>query len=226
MCLSVCLSAAVRPHYCTDPYVTWGRGRGCPLVVHYWADLQSGHGLRCYENITRTLVTSLRPSRDMTTLCERPAGRGLCAPPVGDRRATAGGRPQNRAQHTGSGRGRPAGDRPPTGGVLNITAVVWTAGFHWWRSGNKKRTQNVSEYICLYSLYAWLLLLLSAFIKRTFADATNALKQQLYTLNNNVFSLFLNVVRVMSGDLSSSGRLFHTVVAKRLHGLRCHLVWK
>jgi len=30
------MSAAVRPHYCTDPDVTWGRGRGCPLVVHYW----------------------------------------------------------------------------------------------------------------------------------------------------------------------------------------------
>ena len=41
MCLSVCLSAAVCPHYCTDPGVTWGSGRGCPLVVHYWADLQS-----------------------------------------------------------------------------------------------------------------------------------------------------------------------------------------
>ena len=52
--LSVCLSAAVRPHYCMDPDVTWGRARGCPLVVHYWADLQSGHGLRCYGNITRT----------------------------------------------------------------------------------------------------------------------------------------------------------------------------
>jgi len=30
VCLCVCLSAAVRPHYCTDPDVTWGRGRGCP----------------------------------------------------------------------------------------------------------------------------------------------------------------------------------------------------
>ena len=68
VCLSVCLSAAVRPHYCTHPDVTWRRGRGCPLVVHYWADIQSVHGLRCYGNITRTLVTSLRPSRDMTTL--------------------------------------------------------------------------------------------------------------------------------------------------------------
>ena len=34
-------------------------GRGCPLVVHYWADLQSGHGLRCYGNITRTLVLTV-----------------------------------------------------------------------------------------------------------------------------------------------------------------------
>jgi len=25
-----------------------------PLVVHYWADLQSVHGLRCYGNIMRT----------------------------------------------------------------------------------------------------------------------------------------------------------------------------
>ena len=40
--------------YCTDPDVTWGNGRGCPLVVHYWADLQSLHGFRCYDNIART----------------------------------------------------------------------------------------------------------------------------------------------------------------------------
>jgi len=54
LCMSVCLSAVVRPHYCTDPGVTWRSGRGCPLIVHYWADLQSGHGLRCYSNVTRT----------------------------------------------------------------------------------------------------------------------------------------------------------------------------
>ena len=54
VCVSVCMSVAARPHYCTDPDVTWGSGRGCPLVVHYWADLQSGYGLRCYGNITRT----------------------------------------------------------------------------------------------------------------------------------------------------------------------------
>jgi len=40
--------------------------------------------------------------------------------------------------------------------------------------------------------------------------ATNVPKNS-YMLNNNIFSLFVNnVVRVMSVDLSSSGRLFHT----------------
>jgi len=70
VCLTVCLSVRPRPYAHTTAWTrvyTWGHGRGCPLVVHYWADLQSGHGLRCYGNITRALVTSLRPSRDMTT---------------------------------------------------------------------------------------------------------------------------------------------------------------
>ena len=54
VCLSVCLSVAACSNYCTDPDVTWRSGRGCPLLVHYWADLQSVHGLCCYGNITRT----------------------------------------------------------------------------------------------------------------------------------------------------------------------------
>ena len=143
MRLCVCLSAAVRPHYCMDPDVTLGRGRGCPLVVDYWADLQSGHELGCYGNITRTLVTSLRPSHDMTTV--RSASWTGSAR-AGDRRVT--GRAPKTARRI-----RVAGaDRPPTGGVLNITAAVWTVGFHWWRSGNKKRTQNVSEYMLVLAL--------------------------------------------------------------------------
>ena len=57
LCLCVCLSACLQPYAyaiarTTDE--TWGSGRGCPLVVHYWADLQSVHALRCYGNITRT----------------------------------------------------------------------------------------------------------------------------------------------------------------------------
>jgi len=49
--LCVCLSLAAFPHYCTDPDVGWGNGRGCPQVVHHWAYLQSVHGFRCYDNI-------------------------------------------------------------------------------------------------------------------------------------------------------------------------------
>ena len=52
--MSVCLSAAACLHYCTDPDVNCRNGRRYPLVVHYWADLQSGHGLRFYGNIMRT----------------------------------------------------------------------------------------------------------------------------------------------------------------------------
>ena len=52
--LCVCLSLVAFPHYYTDPDVTWGNGSGCPLVVHYWADLQSVHGCRCCDNIART----------------------------------------------------------------------------------------------------------------------------------------------------------------------------
>jgi len=52
----------------------------------------------------------------------------------------------------GSGRGWLAGDWPSTGGVLDIAAAAWTAGFHWWRSGNITRTQNVSKYMLVLAL--------------------------------------------------------------------------
>jgi len=38
--LCVCLSLTACTYYCTNPDVTWIVG--CPLVVHYWANLQSG----------------------------------------------------------------------------------------------------------------------------------------------------------------------------------------
>jgi len=52
-CASVYLSEAACPHYCTYPDVIRGVV-GMPLVVQYWADLQSVHVLRCYSNITPT----------------------------------------------------------------------------------------------------------------------------------------------------------------------------
>ena len=45
------LSVATCPYHCTDPDVTWGNGRECPLVVHYWADLQLVHGFRYYDDV-------------------------------------------------------------------------------------------------------------------------------------------------------------------------------
>ena len=63
VCASVCLSIVTFPHYCTDSDVGWVNGRGCRLVVHYWADLQSMHGFRCYDNTNakcqRVLVLAL-----------------------------------------------------------------------------------------------------------------------------------------------------------------------
>jgi len=59
VCVTVCLPLAAFPHYCTDPDVTWQNGRGCPLFVHYWADLQSVHGFRCYYNIAPNAKSQL-----------------------------------------------------------------------------------------------------------------------------------------------------------------------
>ena len=55
--LCICVSVRGRtPTLLHGPSCNLGRGRGCPLLVHYWADLQSVHRLRCYGNIRRTLV--------------------------------------------------------------------------------------------------------------------------------------------------------------------------
>jgi len=125
VCVSACPSAAACPHYSTDPDVTWGSGRGCPLVVHYWADSKSVHGLRCYGN-------NANPSYNLASITR-----------YDDIVRTLGGL-----------RALLAGDWPSTGGVLNTTAAAWAACFHWWRSGNITRTQIVSEYMLVYLLYA------------------------------------------------------------------------
>ena len=49
VCLCACLSVAAFPHCCTDV-----DNLGTPLVVHYWADLQSVHWFLCYHNIAQT----------------------------------------------------------------------------------------------------------------------------------------------------------------------------
>jgi len=52
----VFLSFTTFPHYCTDPDATWGNGKGYPLVVQYWADLQSVHGFCCYNTHACKLI--------------------------------------------------------------------------------------------------------------------------------------------------------------------------
>jgi len=66
VCVCVCLSVCRRiPTLLHGPDVSWGNGTGCPLLVHNWADLQSIHGFRCYDNIApnakrqRVLVLAL-----------------------------------------------------------------------------------------------------------------------------------------------------------------------
>ena len=53
---AVCVSVRLSVPHSTPGLLHWPRcklrnGRGCPLVVHYWADLQSVHGFRYYDNI-------------------------------------------------------------------------------------------------------------------------------------------------------------------------------
>jgi len=49
--LCVCLSVPCRiPALLHRLGFKLGEWWGCPLVVHYWADLQSVHGSRCYDN--------------------------------------------------------------------------------------------------------------------------------------------------------------------------------
>jgi len=66
VCLSVCLSVPhCIPTLLHGPRCKLGNDRGCPLVVHYWVDLQSVHWFRCYDNIAlnekcqRVLVLAL-----------------------------------------------------------------------------------------------------------------------------------------------------------------------
>jgi len=66
VCLWVCLYVlVVFPHYFTDPDVIWGNGSGCPLVVHYWEDLQSVHGFFCYDNSVKCEMSASARTRSM-----------------------------------------------------------------------------------------------------------------------------------------------------------------
>jgi len=51
----VCLPVPCRiPTLLHGPGCNLWNDMACSLVVHYWADWQSAHGFRCYDNIPRT----------------------------------------------------------------------------------------------------------------------------------------------------------------------------
>ena len=50
-CLCLCVLSTAFLYYSMHVDVTLGNGRGCPLGVQYWVDLQSDHGFRHYDII-------------------------------------------------------------------------------------------------------------------------------------------------------------------------------
>ena len=50
VCVSVCVPHPI-PTLLHGPGCNLGNGRRCPLVLQCWAELQSVHGFRCYDNI-------------------------------------------------------------------------------------------------------------------------------------------------------------------------------
>jgi len=57
LCVSLCVCVSVPrriPTLLHEPGCNLRNSTGFPLVVHYWADLQSVHGFRCCGNIART----------------------------------------------------------------------------------------------------------------------------------------------------------------------------
>jgi len=122
VCLSVCLSMAACLHYCTDPDVTWWSGRGCPLVVHYWPNLHSVHGLCCYVQHYGNA------SQSPAVICQAHRTHYACAACV-----------------------RRAAKTPLTGDKIDAPAAC-AIPFRPYCGGVVARTQNVSEYILVLAL--------------------------------------------------------------------------
>ena len=143
VCVSVCLSVAVRPHYCTDPDVTWGHGGGCPLVVHYWADL-ARVAMLWQHNADPSYKLASIPRYDDIVRTDGWAGSARAA---GRRPA---GAPKT-ARHI-----REAADRPPSGAfstLLRQSGLRVRASTGGVLATKSERKMLAST--CLYSLYAW-----------------------------------------------------------------------
>jgi len=76
ICVFVCLCLAAFPHYCMDRDVTWGNRRACPLVVHYWADLQSVCTVRV--SLLCNVVPNVKCQRVLCTRCNSTRSVSVC----------------------------------------------------------------------------------------------------------------------------------------------------
>ena len=84
-CLYVCISPYVNTTARRLPLCNLGDGRECTLVVHYWADLQSVYGFRCYGNTraycemsARTLVLAVLYAFSLVSFQEERNDQLLC----------------------------------------------------------------------------------------------------------------------------------------------------
>jgi len=136
VCVCVCVCLSVRGHTPTLLY-----GPGCNLGA--WWRLPPSCALLGRFAIGARVALLLQHNA-------KPSLRRVCACCW---LVTSGwrGRSQNCVPYIASACGWLAGDWPSAGGILNITAAAWTAGFQWWRSGDIMRTQNVSEYMLILS---------------------------------------------------------------------------
>jgi len=116
-----------------------------PLVVHYWADLQSGYGLRCYGNITGTLGTKLASILRYDDIV-RTAGWAGSARVAGRRPAGDGGTPKTARRIREAGAAGPPATGRRRGAFSTLLRKSGMRASTSGVSGNKKRTQNVSEY--------------------------------------------------------------------------------
>ena len=130
VCLSVCVSAAVRPHYCTDPDVTWWHGRGCPPSCTLLGGFAIGAlvALLWQHNANPSYKLASIPRYDDIV---RTAGWAGSARATGRRPAGDGGRSQHYCGSLECGLS--------TGGVLAT-----------------KSERKMLASTCLYSLYALL----------------------------------------------------------------------
>jgi len=75
----LCLSASRRiPTLLRGPRCDLGEWQGCPLVVRYWADLQSVHGFHCYDNIHVCKLIALLSAKMYAYNVEREMSASAC----------------------------------------------------------------------------------------------------------------------------------------------------